>query len=703
MPPTKPRNRVGFLRGGLPADCNLTLAPSTVRASEGDSGPPVTGRRFRLVAYTGVRMRPLYWGDDVVVDLDGVEVAGSTYPLLLDHWPDVENVLGQTDKVTVAGGIVTAEGEIVAVGEDARGAVALADAGYKFQASIGLAVLSAEYVERNASASVNGRDEAGPVVIVRKSRLKEISATVLGADDATSFDLDGPAPAEPAAAETVSPTADAPPAAPTPEPVAASSSSSGGFLRTLAASATLANPEAPMPAPTMTAEEIQKTARAAAQAEYLRAAAINRLCAGHPAIAEKAFGEGWDVATTELEVLRAGRGTVNNTQLLGSAGGRTTPKTLEAALCIKAGVRPELLEPEYGKDVLHEAMGKEVRGNASLAYLLNAVLAAHGEPTFFGKVTRDHLRAAFDCQRHVRASSGAGNYTLTGVLSSVANKTLLASFLAVDSSALKVFGKASVSDFKTVERYQVTAGGTWEKVGKDGQLKAGDMTEEKFTAKAETYGQYMGVSRQDFINDDLGVFGRMGQALGRNAMVTVQKVAFAKWLSPRSGFYHANNKNLISGGTSALSIGGLVLGVQKFDEQVDAKGTPIVAMAKYLLVPPALKTYSLQLYRDTTVNETTTADKPKPNSNPHVGLYEPLSTVWIGAAGGLGGTDTNWFLASDPADMCAVELTYLDGVETPTVESAELDHKELGVGFRGYIDFGANDQNHRAAVKSAGA
>ena len=78
MPPTKPRNRVGFLRGGLPADCNLTLAPSTVRASEGDSGPPVTGRRFRLVAYTGVRMRPLYWGDDVVVDLDGLKHVNDT-------------------------------------------------------------------------------------------------------------------------------------------------------------------------------------------------------------------------------------------------------------------------------------------------------------------------------------------------------------------------------------------------------------------------------------------------------------------------------------------------------------------------------------------------------------------------------------------------------------------------------------------------
>jgi hypothetical protein len=47
--------------------------------------------------------------------------------------------------------------------------------------------------------------------------------------------------------------------------------------------------------------------------------------------------------------------------------------------------------------------------------------------------------------------------------------------------------------------------------------------------------------------------------------------------------------------------------------------------------------------------------------------------------------------------------SFLNGVQTPTVESAAADFDQLGVQFRGYHDFGVDLAEYLAGVKSKGA
>jgi hypothetical protein len=53
--------------------------------------------------------------------------------------------------------------------------------------------------------------------------------------------------------------------------------------------------------------------------------------------------------------------------------------------------------------------------------------------------------------------------------------------------------------------------------------------------------------------------------------------------------------------------------------------------------------------------------------------------------------------------MAPVVVSFLDGVQTPTVESSDADFDQLGIQFRGYHDFGVDMFETLAGIKSKGA
>ena len=53
--------------------------------------------------------------------------------------------------------------------------------------------------------------------------------------------------------------------------------------------------------------------------------------------------------------------------------------------------------------------------------------------------------------------------------------------------------------------------------------------------------------------------------------------------------------------------------------------------------------------------------------------------------------------------LSTIEVAFLNGVETPTVETADADFNLLGIQMRGFHDFGVSKQEFRGGVKMAGA
>jgi len=155
-------------------------APLTVEAAEGGKDLP----RFRMVAYTGGLMQLAGFPHPVVVDLAALEIPSQNLPVRLDH--ERRQGVGHTSHVAVEDGRLVAEGLISRDTSWARDVAKSGVNGFPWQASIGAAVLESEFVPPGQAVHVNGRTFEGPVHVVRRAVLKEISFVDSGADTETS-------------------------------------------------------------------------------------------------------------------------------------------------------------------------------------------------------------------------------------------------------------------------------------------------------------------------------------------------------------------------------------------------------------------------------------------------------------------------------------------------------------------------------------
>lgn len=690
---TKPKND----KPPLPDGGMLNLIAQAVELEAASpEGEASRTRRFNMVAYTGGTMVLAGWRFPVVVDLAGLEVGRQKRPILLDHTRDVDFVMGQTDTVAVQDNRLLVAGQVMGDSPKARQVVALNDKGFAWQASIGARAADVEFVPEGKAAEANGREFPGPVNVARRAVLGEISFVVLGADDNTSAqiaanaangkeneDMDFEQWLEAQGFDA-----------------SALSEKQSGSLRALHEAADRSDG-----ADTVTAtagpavSDAVASLRAELAVEAERVNAIRKICVGRGEIEAQAIKDGWDVTRTELEVLRASR--PQGPAIHSDDGSGRSAHNIEAALCCSAGLTDQQLAKFYDDRTL-EAANREYRG-AGLHTLVYETIRASGGYVRPGRVDNQVIRAAFEADRQLRASGGFSTISLSGILSNVANKTMLAAYNAVESVAVRIAAQTDVSDFKEVTRYRMTGVGVFEKVGPDGELKHATLTEESYKNKIDTFGRIIALTRQMIINDDLGAFLQIPRIIGRMSALKREEAVFELLLSNPSSFFHADHKNLLTGADTALSIAALTKAEETFANQVDADGKPILLVSAILLAPTGLKVTAQQLMTETRVNETTAQGKPAPANNPHAGKWIPLASPYLNAQGLTGGSATAWYLFANPEDVAALEIAYLQGRRAPTIESGETDLNTLGMQWRGYFDFGVAMQDFRAAVKCAGA
>jgi len=687
-------------------------------AAKGDDAKDgaLSPRKFGMVAYTGGPMRLAGWPHPVVVDLAGMQVSAKSRPILKDHNPSL--IVGHTDSVRVEGSQLLVSGVVSGAGAVAREIVESSVAGFPWQASLGASAENVETVPKGRSAQANGRTFDGPVQVVRRSRLGEVSFVALGADDDTSAQV--AAQQNTSSQENSEMDFQAWLTEKGFDDAEALSDAQRTSLRAMydaeqkqtSATATATadddrggedDGDAPAVAGRINANGVVSDLRAEAAAETKRIAEVRRLCASgggkHAEIEAKAIGEGWDVARTELEILRADRPQVSAVR---TGGDTTSAKALEAALCLSAGLPEKTVGEQFDERTMNAAVSRDLAG-AGIHTLLYEVIRAAGGYARPGRVDNETIRAAFAAdKRLVEASGGAGFSTisLTGILSNVANKTMLAAYQAVPSVASMIAAETDVNDFKEVTRYRLTGVGVFEKVGPDGELKSAELSEESFSSKVETYGRMITLTRQMLINDDLGAFLQIPRIIGRMSALKREEALFELLLSNPGSFFSAGNSNFLSGASTALSIDALTQAEQAFLDQTDSEGKPILLSASVLLVPTSLKVRAQQLMTETRVNELPTSAKPA--NNPHAGKFTPVATPYLNAQGIAGSSALAWYLFANPQDVAAIEIAYLRGRRVPTIESGDTNFNTLGVQWRGFFDFGVSMQDTRAAVKAKG-
>jgi len=373
----------------------------------------------------------------------------------------------------------------------------------------------------------------------------------------------------------------------------------------------------------------------------------------------------------------------------GTAGDRAvTRNTILATACMAGGIKGDALLKPYGEQAVEAA--DRLRGiGVQEFFRLSARMDGVELPLFTG-TGGEFIRAAFSTM------------SLPGILSNVANKMLLDGYDYVEDAWRKIVKIASVNDFKQHTRYRLTDDFKFEKVGPDGELKHGKIGEQSFTNQADTHGIMFSLTRKHIIDDDLGAFTAIPQRLGMGAAEAIAEAVWTLLLSNPGSFFSTDHKNYAEGADSALSIDALTAAELLFLDQTKPNGRPLGLAPSILLVPNALKVLSEQLMSSLKLNETTTANKPKPTDNPHAGKFTPVSSAYLGNASIPGHSTKAWYLFADPNRLPALEVAFLNGVDRPTVERAEADFNTLGVQFRGFIDFGVKEQDYRGCVKVKG-
>ena len=633
-------------------------------------------RKFSILAYSGGLLRVDGFQHPVVVDLAGLQ-ANASVPIILDHTPSTETTLGQTSDIQNDGKRLVLAGQVTGQSQKVLAVIAQADAGYSWQASIGCAVEASEDVPAGSRITVNGQTFVGPIIVARRTVLRETSVLPVGADASTQVNL------------------------------AASAKSKGNnmtfeeWLKSLGIDQAAMTPEgtsilqtqydliqnppadaAPMPA---AAASAILDLRATAVSELNRQGQINAVCVGYPHIAAAGITHGWSVLETENHVLKAkARSMAPSNRSYGSGhSGGVTKNTLSAALMLRAG-HESLAVKSFGADVCQQA--RDLRCTNLVDLAAHALTIAGQDRNAFQN-NDQMLKAAF-------STASLGN-----ILGDSVGKTLVDAY-AETTSGWKTFCHiGDAQDFKTQTGIRPAAIASLEQVGAGGNIKHGSLTEEDtFSWSVGTFAKMLSVTRTTIVNDDLNFISELAPMLGTAAGRSLNDLIWSTILGAQTANYFSSGNANLATASSALAVATLGAGVAAMRNQRDDNGYDLNISPVALVVPPALELTARAL-----LNSNDLLGTSGPNGNPVKGIVSELIVEpRISNSTRFSNTSAiQWFLFGAPKDR-AITVGFLRGQQNPTIETSDSDFNTLGMQIRVFHDYGVALADPRGGYKAVG-
>nr|DAV96764.1 MAG TPA: major capsid protein [Caudoviricetes sp.] len=285
--------------------------------------------------------------------------------------------------------------------------------------------------------------------------------------------------------------------------------------------------------------------------------------------------------------------------------------------------------------------------------------------------------------------------TFPAIMSNLANKSVMVGFNEAETTYQIWAGKGSNRDFKEAARYALSEAGTLELVPEGGQFKQDSLGEASARTKVATYGKLFSLTRQAIINDDLGLFSKIATKYGSAAKRLVNKMVYAQLtgnvkMQDNVALFDSKHGN-VAGTGEALSVNAIAKAIAAMRRQKGITGEATLNITpKYLVVPPELELAAYQI-----VNSTAAVDGVNSGVvNPYKGRLVVVSDAEL--------TDTYaWYLVADASQHDTIDVTYLNGVETPRLETRqgfEVDGIEYKVAF----DVGVDAIDFRGLYKNAG-
>lgn len=288
------------------------------------------------------------------------------------------------------------------------------------------------------------------------------------------------------------------------------------------------------------------------------------------------------------------------------------------------------------------------------------------------------------------------------IMDATIKKGIVELYNKVPTTFQQITTKGSLSDFKTTADHEYLIGGVGDflKVPENGEIKP-DMprTELLPQRKLDTYGKQFSMTRQAFINDDIGFLTRVPGLYATAAKKTIDKQVYSILFNNPAiydgkNLFHADHKNLIGSGAapSQSTIQAIILQMQK---QVDQFGEPIYMVPKTLVVPMGYEFVLSVIFNSAQVTGSANNDINPLYNYPLQVVQSPLLNAMAGA------NACPWFLLADETSARGIQVDYLNGQETPTVRRMETVG-QLGFTWDIWLDWGIAVRDFRGIYKNPG-
>jgi hypothetical protein len=372
----------------------------------------------------------------------------------------------------------------------------------------------------------------------------------------------------------------------------------------------------------------------------------------------------------------------------------------------RAGIENAILNRVASQHFKLEDIGREYRG-MTMMDIAKAYLQARGiRITGMGKMEIAGAALGLTQQR-----SGGGMHTTSDfplLLADVAAKTLRAEYEAAPQTFRPITRTVSLTDFKPANRVAIGDAPALLPILENGEYHRGTITEGREQLQLATYGRVFAITRKALINDDTDAFARVPQKFGRAARNLESDLVWYQIISnPTMGdsvaLFHATHANLSGAGLISIETIGAAETAMMKQTGLDGS-TLIMAVPRYLIVPPSQKVRALQYV-------TLIQAQQASNVNPFAGRIEVIAEprlevgITIGEAPNkvtVSGSAFHWYMASDPAQVDILEIAYLDGQEGPVVES-RVGFDVDGLEIKCRHDVGAKVIDHRGLYRNDGS
>lgn len=339
-------------------------------------------------------------------------------------------------------------------------------------------------------------------------------------------------------------------------------------------------------------------------------------------------------------------------------------------------------------------------------------VAAHGANPCRGMSMMEMARASLeskgisakgmDKRQVVAAAFTQSTSDFPILLTDAIHRVLLASYALQALTWQRFCKRGEVSDFRAHNRFRVGSLGNLRPKNELGEYQNVAIPDgEKSVIAAATKGYIINLSREMIINDDLGAFTDQAAAMGRAAARTVEADVYAL-LSENSGLgplmsdgktlLHADHGNVAANGAAPSSAAFDALRVL-MASQKDVTGNDFLDLRPAVWLGPLGLDSQARMINQAQYE--VTAGKNAQTPNIALGLFRDI----VGSPRLQG---TRYYALADANEAAALEVAFLDGVDTPFLEQEDAFDTD-GARFKVRLDYGVAAHDFRGIATNAGA